>query len=328
MSSKILVICEPIRGKADGIQNHCNDLYNLFLDDKEVDVFKIKDIPYIYLPLIKKKIANFSKLKNEIKRSECDIIHIHGFMSIIVVQALFASILLKKKIIYSPHFHPFKYLNRPILGKVFFYLFIIPFLFKIDTILTINNEDTSFFSSYHNNVIKIPHWIKKSIIDSIKNTNKKNMVLFVGRNEENKGLDHLYSLPENKYEIHCVTNGFLKRTDFIQHTNIDNEELLSLYNNANVVVIPSRYEAFSYVALESLTKHTPIVISDRVRIADHLKNDSSFIVFRYGNYDEFEQSIDRMLETNNMDFERILSPFKMENIKMAYKKVYNNIMNN
>ena len=207
---------------------------------------------------------------------------------------------------------------------MFFYLFIKPFLSKIDTILTINNEDTSFFSSYHTNVIKIPHWIKNSKTHSIKQTDKRNMVLFVGRNEENKGLDHLYSLPYNKYEIHCVTNGILKRTDFVQHTNIDNEELAKLYNNANVVVIPSRYEAFSYVALESLTKHTPIVISDRVRISDHFRDDNSFIVFRYGDYDEFEKSIDKMLETNNMDIERILSPFKKENIKQIYKKVYKN----
>ena len=322
MSKKILVICEPIRGKADGIQNHCNDLYNLFLDDKEIDVYKIKDIPYIYLPLIKKKIVKFSSLKRIIKNSQCNIIHIHGFMSIIVAQALLASIILKKKIIYSPHFHPFIYLNRPILGKIFFTLFIKPFLSKINTILTINNEDTSFFSCIHTNVIKIPHWIKKPSTESIKRSSKTNMVLFVGRNEENKGLDHLYSLPINKYEIHCVTNGILERADFIQHSNINNEELENLYNNANVVVIPSRYEAFSYVALESLAKHIPIVISDRVRIADHLKNDNCYTIFKYRNYEDFEKAIDRMLVTKNADFEGTLFPFKKDNIKIIYKKVY------
>lgn len=37
-------------------------------------------------------------------------------------------------------------------GKLWFHLFLKPVLFKVDTIVTINNEDTRFFGKYHPNV--------------------------------------------------------------------------------------------------------------------------------------------------------------------------------
>lgn len=94
------------------------------------------------------------------------------------------------------------------------------------------------------------------------------MVLFVGRNDTNKGIEHLYSLPDN-YRVHCVCKGTVKRNDFILHQNLGDAELACLYRQASVVVVPSRYEAFSLVALEALQYHTPVVISERVRIGDY-----------------------------------------------------------
>lgn len=320
----ILIISDKSRNFGGGINKHCKDLYNLFKNDEDIKIQAINNLPSIFIPILNKNIVEISSLKKCIKDSNCDIVHIHGFMSVLVIQSILIASLLKKKIIYSPHFHPFKYLNRPFLGKVFFILFLKPLLKRIETIITINNEDTSFFSLYHSNVRRIPHWLEQ---ESIKKhiPRKNNMILFVGRNDSNKGLEHLYTLPLNKYEIHCVTGGILKRKDFIQHKNISDQELSKLYRETNVVVVPSRYEAFSLVALEALYNHSPIVISERVRIGDYLKDIKGCTIFQYRNFKEFEVAIEETIHYSNIDFNVLLLPFSRKTIKQKYKDIYLNI---
>jgi glycosyltransferase involved in cell wall biosynthesis len=142
----------------------------------------------------------------------------------------------------------------------------------VDLVFNINKDDSVQFRKSHSNVLTIPHWSKfEHPVKDIKKDPK--MILFVGRlNESNKGFEHLYHLPEGLYEIHCVGNGDITmRSDMIHHTNISDNELMDLYLKASLLVVPSRYEAFSYVSIEALMCNTPIVISDRVRIADYLQ---------------------------------------------------------
>ena len=55
------------------------------------------------------------------------------------------------------------------------------------------------------NIETIPHWIV-----GVPHTNeerKSNMILFIGRNEKNKGIQYLNLLSSmKKYDVHCVTN--------------------------------------------------------------------------------------------------------------------------
>lgn len=322
MKTKVLLIRDNslLNG---GIQKHCKDLYDLFYKDENIQICEIVNLPTTYIPFVCKSIVNMSVLYKHIKSSNCDVVHIHGFMSLLIIQAFITSKLLKKKIIYSPHFHPFKYLRRPILGKMYFYFVLSFFLPFIDKIVTINNEDTAFFKRYNKIVIRIPHWFNNTC-DALKkqSIHKTKMLLFVGRNESNKGLEHLYQLPTDIYEVHCVTNGKLLRSDFIHHTGLTNEDLANLYNQVSVVVIPSRYEAFSLVALEALSHHVPIVISNRVRIGDYLTENAGCYIFQYHNYSDFQKKIDEALLAENIDYTSLLLPFKKDAIKNKYKNVY------
>lgn len=149
------------------------------------------------------------------------------------------------------------------------------------------------------------------------------MILFVGRVDDPvKGFQHLYSIPEGKYEIHCVGKGTIKqRGDIIQHINIPNEELIQLYAQASLVVVPSKYEAFSYVTLESLCYGTPVVMSENVRIADHLKGIKGYSIFKYGDNKDFIKKIEETIG-ENVEITKIMSIFNPEKIRLAYKKLY------
>lgn len=318
---KISIVRDKPINFGGGIKKHCDDLYNLFYNDTNLQIVKIVDFPFWHIPILNKSITRFDCLYQHLKSSNCDVVHIHGFMSIIVIQAFIVAKIQKKRIIYSPHFHPFEYLRCPFLGRIFFHIFIKPLLSFAEKIVTINNEDTNFFKKYHKNVYKVPHWTNEVKETSIVNR-KKNMILFIGRNDSNKGLEHLYSLPRDKYEIHCVTGGVLKRDDFIQHKNISNKELSILYQEASIVVVPSRYEAFSLVALEALMHKVPIIISDRVRIGDYLLGDKGFRIFKYSDYKDFNKSITEILKDENIDFSSLIKPFSIEHIKITYETIY------
>ena len=310
---KILLIKDTTKGFTGGIKKHCTDLNLLFSKHPEIEMEIMDNVLEGYSRILKKKYFNFKSLCDYIHNSQCDIVHIHGFMSIGVLQAIIAAKKNRKRIVYSPHFHPFKHLNNPFLGKCYFYLFLKPQLKYIDYIVCINKEDSNFFLQYKSNIITIPHWLNSDTkdLDIIKNDK---FILFIGRNDSNKGLEHLYNLPYNKYEIHCVTNGKLLRKDFIQHINISDNDLVELYKKASVVVIPSKYEAFSLVALEAINYNTPIVISDRVRIADYLQGNKGYQIFKYHNFDEFNNAIENILG-EKFNKEELTAPFKKEQIK-------------
>jgi len=194
-----------------------------------------------------------------------------------------------------------------------------------DVVVTLNDEDTRFFKKIHNNVVRIPHWIEDKISDHQPIEKVSNMVLFVGRvNDSNKGAEHLYHLSEGQYEIHCVgpCNRTL-RSDMISHVNIPWEELNDLYAKASLLVVPSRYEAFSYVALEALSHGTPVLLSDRVRIADYLGGVTGVFVFEYQNYGDFCNKVKEALSMREkVNTNKVFEIFSEEKVKEKYRNIF------
>lgn len=300
-----------------GINSHCVSLMNLLKGDDTI--FILPFFEHRGWILGNKRICNFFKIKAYIANSGCDIAHVHGFMNLFVAPAIFAAVLCKKKILYTPHFHPFDTLEHPRMSRLYFKLFIRPLLRYVDKVVTLNDEDNRFWQQYGVDTVQIPHWsnIQTAPCQMAK---KKNMLLFVGHNRDNKGIDHLLQLPKGKYEVHCVTNKFI-REDFVHHYNISNEELSMLYQQASLLLVPSRYEAFSLVSLEAFANGTPVLMSDKVRIADYLGGLSGYCIFPYGDYQAFLSSIDETIGME-VDSKEILSIFSAERAKQAYKKLY------
>lgn len=308
---------EAVEAKRGGQYTYCQNLINLFKNDDDIAFLDINQPKGRIIPILNKLWFSWKDLRAKIKESDCDIVHINGYLGPSTWQNFIAAKLAKKKIIYSPHFHPFKYIGRPVLGKLFFYSMIYPVLPFASKIITIGDTDYQFFRRFHKKVVSIPHHFERT--DTSNNASKKkNMILFVGRNESNKGMEYLYSIPE-KYEVHCVTGGTLERKDFIQHTKIPDKELSRLYSEASLVVVPSRYEAFSLVTLEAFSHKTPVLMSSNVKIADYLNGEQGYMVFKYGEIEDFINKIDKIIGSP-VDREKILQKFTPEKIKAIYKR--------
>lgn len=304
-----------------GIKKHCIDLSSLFEGDEEISILPIKDLPQRKIPFIKKTAFKHSALYKYLKQTDCDIVHIHGFATLDIIQSFLVARWLGKRIVYSPHFHPFKYLEHPLFGKLYFYGCLRFLLRFASAIVTITDNDTTFFKKYHKRVYKIPHQFEPMHSTKCVGVEKqKNMILFVGRNDSNKGVSCLYKIPP-KYEVHLVTKGVVERKDFIVHSNISDEELSMLYSKASLVVIPSRYEAFSYVALESFAHGTPVVMSDRVMISCYLMGYKGYAIFKYGEIEDFLRAVENTIGMT-VDVSGIMRLFDRDMIKKQYAKVY------
>lgn len=308
-----------------GQYTYCRNLIDLFKGNDEIAFDEIRQPECRNLPLFRKLWFDWDDLRKRIEESHCDIVFINGYAEFSVWQEFIMAKKLNKRIVYAPHFHPFDFLERPMLGKIFFNTCIRPLLKWTFGIVTIGKTDSTYFKGYGDKVYMVPHHFVPQKSSAGKVEKKKDMILFVGRNEPNKGMEYLYAIPE-KYEVHCVTGGELARKDFIQHKNIPQEELDRLYSEASLVVIPSRYEAFSYVALEAFTRGTPVLMSSNVKIADYLKDEKGYSIFPYGSIESFLEKIESTIGSE-VETERILEKFRPDIIREEYVEIFKNAMN-
>lgn len=324
---KVLQIRETPESKSDGLEANVQGLISLLGHDSCVEMIPTVNYTRHTIPLIYQYYLDKKEIIDSINKYNPDIVHIHGAYSFTLPVAINCAKACNKTIVLSLHFHPFWSLRRPLMGKLFFYLITKNILKKADCVFTINNEDTSIISQYTTNVVKIPHWSKFDNRKKNEIEKKANMILFVGRiDETNKGFEHLLHLPEGLYDIHCVGKGTIpSRKDFHQHINITDDALHRLYREASLLVVPSRYEAFSYVALEALLCNTPVVMSDRVRIADHLNGVCGYSVFKYQDYENFVSTVKKTI-CMQVEVQKVYNLFSPEVIKEKYISEYKKLI--
>lgn len=319
---KILQIRETPLTKCDGVDANCQALIELFMGDEEIGMLPTTNYTRHVVPILHQYYLDADEICRSIEDNKPDVIHIHGAYSFTLIVAVRCARKYRLPIVFSPHFHPFYSLRRPFMGRIFFHVITKNILKYVHTLFTINDEDTRMFCNYHSRVTRIPHWSKfASPIE--KPIKKGNMILFVGRlNESNKGIEHLYHLPEGVYDIHCVGKGDITlRSDMTKHTNVSDKELSSLYQQASLLIVPSRYEAFSYVSLEALANYTPVLMSDRVRIADYLQDINGVDVFRYQDYGDFVAKV-KCVIGRDVDIDSIAAIFSPARISQVYRDAY------
>ena len=144
--------------KFGGIRKHCQELYELFKNDSQIKILPVENLPNHLVPLLHKRVYYWKQLYQYIRCSDCDIVHVHGFATLDIIQVFIVARILKKKIVYSPHYHPFKYLQRPLFGRLYFYCCLRYFLNLATSIITITRNDTDFFVHYHKKFLRFLYY--------------------------------------------------------------------------------------------------------------------------------------------------------------------------
>lgn len=219
-----------------------------------------------------------------LKKHNYDVIHAHSYHAL---PALFAALSeRKKKFVLSPYYHrgghtPFRnLLHKP-------YKFFGEMIFsRADTIICISEYEKRLVESDFNvakKTIKIPNGLNLSEFENLKSKRKKDngrekkerILLYVGRLEEYKGVQHIIqSLPElqgfrlrivgkgpYEKELHNVAEelGVAERIEWLK--DLSRKELLDCYADADIFLMLSSHESYGITVAEALASGTPCVVA-------------------------------------------------------------------
>lgn len=152
---KIALFCDTPK-TLGGIVSHCNALKSLLESKGEYKVSVFSNLPYKrYFNTV--NLYDKAALKKALLSDDFDIIHIHGFISMIpsVVLSCMKTLKMKKPLVYTPHAHPFYTLNHPLRNKIFFHLRVKYVLKTASAVISINKEDSAFFKKYNKTIVTI-----------------------------------------------------------------------------------------------------------------------------------------------------------------------------
>jgi len=164
---------------------------------------------------------------------------------------------------------------------------------------------------------------------------RQHAVLFVGRNDHNKRLDFLLGQRDFflAHQLRCLVvtgDELVSEGPFEFFRNLSQEKLGELYETVKVVCIPSKYEAFSLVALEALSRNTAVIASDRVQIREYFENKWYFAIFAYNNQNDFQEKLKTLLvrfdEQSDQSFLPAAHPFDWSSVVEQTCKVYNSVL--
>lgn len=120
---------------------------------------------------------------------------------------------------------------------------------------------------------------------------------------------------------------------------IDQEKLSSLYEIADIGVIPSIYEEFGYVLVEMMMHSLPVIANNTTGLAEIIENGISGILLDLYSEHDSQKSIDLLADTiidllENEDkrrfysknaYERYINNFQIGLFKQKMLEVYRNI---
>lgn len=155
--------------------------------------------------------------------------------------------------------------------------------------------DSSVLESSTNTDIMYPIE-KKTARNSFGLPLNKKIFLFVGRRHNRKGYDIVLDLARNHPEylfVNVVDSSFKPTLNIKEFSDLSDEEMNILYNSADYLLAPSRYESFGLMFIEALATNLPI-IGSRVGIAYDISEE-------YGLFtdDVRVESFERLLNASN-----------------------------
>jgi glycosyltransferase involved in cell wall biosynthesis len=256
--------------------------------------------------------------------SNVDYVHfIYGFMGQDILVLLLKIITGKKVIVghHAPTLHSGKIHN-------FYMKYVSRYLMNLfDAHITLNKRDKQFFEqNWH---IKNVHFIPSGV-NVEKFLNKEKMkheglhFITVGRLEKQKGIDLMLlaielfnkKFPNSNAVFHIVGNGFYKdmvekftstHSNIIYHGYVNNDELVDLYAQCDVYLLPSREEPFGLVLIEAWSSGLPILATRTEGPSDMLVEGlNGWFIDAIDSVEEIFKGIESIYETYHNNVESLI----------------------
>lgn len=274
--------------------------YLILADEKSEHNWSLKKdhvIYYKYKRSWKSIIPAIIIIQTTIKEIKPDIIYIHSTWAGTMVRLPYLFKRKKLKIIYNPHGWSFL-MDTPKYKKCV-YTFVERVLANVTDII-INVSKFEYNAALQKNIapnrsVHIYNGISQELnydIEKVSMPENKLNLLFVGRFDKQKGIDILLEAIKQctRKDIHLTMIGDNVLTDESPiDTNDDNRitflgwvphsKLGNYYKKCDIVVMPSRWEAFGLVAIEALKYGKPVLVSNRGALPEIIHNNENGFVF-------------------------------------------------
>ncbi len=192
----------------------------------------------------------------------------------------------------------------------------------------------------------VPNGVDLNLFKNTKKKRNAEEILFVGRLSENKGIDILVKafdklkkeFPHAKLRIAGKDWGYKKELDaLIKELNIkcidftgeiEQKDLIELYNTCGIFVLPSRYEGFGIVQLEAMACGAPVIATRAKGASAVIENGRNGILVEPDNADELYNATKKIL-TDDKFRKRIIAngtklaqEYSWEKIADKYLEIY------
>lgn len=173
--------------------------------------------------------------------------------------------------------------------------------------------------------------VRHNVYQRYELTNHTKKILFVGRLEEDKGVEilikaipHIIKKIKNirviivgpdfgkKQELERLSKELHVEQYVLFTGRLSREDLLSAYKNADVFCLPSRYELFGIVLIEAMAAQIPIVAAHTTAIPDVVTHQKTGLLFPVNNAKKCADYIIQLVTDKHL---------KETLVKNAYRKI-------
>tara|TARA_B100000902_G_C27294697_1_gene909241 strand:+ start:838 stop:1923 length:1086 start_codon:yes stop_codon:yes gene_type:complete len=283
---------------------------------------------------------SFFKIKKFFAKNKFDIVHIHE--PLVPFLATFSIIFSKSKTVVTFH----ATLNKSWMFKAWGYLFK-PWLEDKETFIAVSESAKNSLSRYNYNfpVQILPNGVSKNFFnESNKNKNKNKIkILFVGRNEERKGVEvliesfkilksknikknfELIMIGENIEKLKYIYD-YLDDCKFLAH--IEGNDLINHYNDSHILCSPAiENESFGIVLIEAMASKVAVLASDINGYNDLIDNKNG-LLFKNKDINDLSNKLTLLIENDNLRNNLINNGYKFstkynwQNISKDILKIY------
>ncbi len=251
-----------------------------------------------------------------IARDKPDVVHSHHYGYYEATAGLAAARNIKVPHVFGPYYHPPVYgFKKKILSKAYHWKFGKPLLKHSSIVLPHTNVEKNFLlhvGGIESTMRILPNTVNTKLFKP--NGKKEKLVLFVSNLITEKGagvaLDIAQRVTKERKDVKFIFKGKPydknvveqiekvgnnKRIEFI-YEDMSTEDLARLYAKAAVIVLPSKYEAFSKVLAEAQACGTPVVATKVGGIPEVVLDGHTGYLTGYGDWDEMREKVLELIE--------------------------------